>query len=83
MEALTLVAVALALPHFGFPLAYYAYLKTRWLRRPWSIRRDPSYRPRVTVIVPTYNEAELIESKLDELVGRAIRCQLIGLNERN
>ena len=62
MEALTLVAVALALLHLGFPLAYYAYLRARWLGRPWSVRRDPSYRPRVTVIVPTYNEAEPIES---------------------
>jgi len=77
LEALTLVAVALALLHLGFPLAYYAYLKARWLRRPWSIRRDPSYRPRVTVIVPTYNEAKLIESKLDNLARQDYPRELL------
>jgi len=77
LEALTLVAVALALLHFGFPLAYYAYLKARWLRRPWSVRRDPSYRPRVTVIVPTYNEVEFIWKKLDDIYAQSYPSELI------
>jgi cellulose synthase/poly-beta-1,6-N-acetylglucosamine synthase-like glycosyltransferase len=64
---LTLLALALALLHFGVPLAYYSYLRVRWLSKPWGIAPDPNYRPKVTVIVPTYNEAELIESKLDNL----------------
>jgi len=38
------------------PPAYYTYLRVRWLDRPWGIGRDPGYRPRVTVVVPTYNE---------------------------
>ena len=66
-DVLTLLALALALTHFSFPLLYYLYLRSRWLNKPWDIKKDPSYRPRVTIIVPTYNEADLIESKLDNI----------------
>ena len=59
-----LVSIAL---HFGVPLVYYQYLKRRWFNKPWNLRRDLTYTPRVTIIVPTYNEAELIEKKLDNL----------------
>jgi len=48
-------------------LAYYWYLRKRWLPKPWDVRRDPGYTPKVAIIVPTYNEAELIERKLDNL----------------
>jgi cellulose synthase/poly-beta-1,6-N-acetylglucosamine synthase-like glycosyltransferase len=67
MDLLLALAIALALVHFGFPLSYYLYLKRKWLNKPWDIRRDPSYRPRVSIIIPTYNEALLIESKLDDI----------------
>jgi cellulose synthase/poly-beta-1,6-N-acetylglucosamine synthase-like glycosyltransferase len=62
--------VALALLHFGAPLAYYCYLRAKWLRKPWGVRRDPGYKPKVSIIVPTYNEAALIESKLDDIAGQ-------------
>ena len=42
-------------------------MKKWWLSKPWNIERDPSCKPRVSIIVPTYNEAKLIESKLDDL----------------
>jgi biofilm PGA synthesis N-glycosyltransferase PgaC len=61
------IALALALVHFGLPIAYYLYLRVVWLGRPWGVRRDHSFKPRVTVIVPTYNEARLIESKLEDI----------------
>ena len=67
MHILTLIGLALALTHFIVPLAYYWYLKRRYLHTPWDLRLDPGYRPRVTVIVPTYNEAMLIERKLDNI----------------
>jgi len=54
--------------HFGVPLLYYRYLKTRYLNRPWSIRVDSRYRPRVSVIIPTYNEAKLIQKKLSNVL---------------
>jgi len=65
-DVLTLLALALALTHFSIPLLYYLYLRSR-CNKPWDIKKDPSYRPRVTIIVPTYNEAGLIESKLDNI----------------
>ncbi len=74
---LTLAAVALILVHFSTPLAYYLYLKTRWLNKPWNIKKDPGYRPRVSIIVPTYNEAKLIESKLDDLARQEYPRELV------
>jgi cellulose synthase/poly-beta-1,6-N-acetylglucosamine synthase-like glycosyltransferase len=70
MDLLLALAITLALVHFGFPLAYYTYLRVRWFGRPWGIRRDPDYRPRVTVVVPTYNEADLIRQKLDNIASQ-------------
>jgi len=67
LDRLLIVAVGLALVHFGLPLAYYTYLRVRWLGRPWGIGRDPGYRPKVTIIVPTYNEVEFIQKKLDDI----------------
>jgi len=63
-------ALGLAAIHFGVPLAYYLYLRKRWLPKPWDVRRDPGYAPKVAVVVPTYNEAELIEGKLDNIYGQ-------------
>jgi len=57
----------LVVVHFGTPLAYYWYAKTRWLPKPWNIKVDGNYRPKVTVIVPTYNEARFIEKKLNNI----------------
>jgi len=62
ITALVLVAI-----HFGTPLGYYWYAKTRWLPKPWNIRVDGNYRPKITVIIPTYNEAEFIQNKLDNI----------------
>jgi cellulose synthase/poly-beta-1,6-N-acetylglucosamine synthase-like glycosyltransferase len=76
-DILLSLGVGLALAHFGFPLAYYYYLKERWLWKPWDVRRDPGYKPRVSVIVPTYNEAGLIEGKLDDLAGQDYPRELL------
>ncbi|RLG79465.1 MAG: glycosyltransferase family 2 protein [Thermoprotei archaeon] len=63
---LDIASIILTTIHFGTPLAYYLYIK-RYLDKPWSIDVDDNYEPRVTIIVPTYNEARLIEKKLDNL----------------
>ena len=65
ITTLDIVALALATIHFGIPLTYYFYLKNRYLNKSWNIKVDENYRPRVTIIVPTYNEAKLIQRKLD------------------
>jgi len=70
IHPLDFLALGLAAVHFGAPLAYYLYLRKRWLPKPWDLQRDPGYAPRVAVVVPTYNEAELIEGKLDNVYGQ-------------
>ncbi|MEM4465472.1 MAG: glycosyltransferase family 2 protein [Ignisphaera sp.] len=67
LNALEVLGLALALVHFTVPLAYYAYAKLRWLKRPWDLSIDENYKPKVTVIIPTYNESKLIEKKLDNI----------------
>ena len=62
-----LIALTLAGIHFGAPLIYYFYLKSKYLNKPWNIKVDENYRPRVTIIIPTYNEAKFIQSKLDDI----------------
>jgi len=66
---LDVLALVFGLVHFLVPLVYYGYLK-RCLRRPWNVRVDSGYQPRVTVMVPTYNEASLIEDRLENLKGQ-------------
>lgn len=64
---LDIIAIILAVLHFGIPLAYFLYLRSKYLDRSWDIKGDDSYMPKVTIIVPTYNEAKLIEKKLENI----------------
>jgi len=61
------VAFALAAIHFGVPLIYFSYLKRVALPRPWNVRADSSFLPKVSIIIPTYNEAQLITRKLNNI----------------
>ncbi|MEM0101665.1 MAG: hypothetical protein QW047_06100 [Sulfolobales archaeon] len=70
VDALTLLAPTLALTRFSFPALYYLYLRSKWLNKPWDLGRDPSYRPKVTIVVPTYNEAGLIRRKLNDIASQ-------------
>ena len=67
---LELVALMLAGAHFGAPLLYYLYLRSRCLNKPWGIKVDEGYKPRVTIIVPTYREADFIWSRLDNIYAQ-------------
>jgi cellulose synthase/poly-beta-1,6-N-acetylglucosamine synthase-like glycosyltransferase len=69
-DVLLITVIGLTLLHFSFPLLYYLYLRSKWLNKPWNLRRDPEYRPKVTIIVPTYNEANLIKRKLDDVASQ-------------
>lgn len=64
---LILIAIILGFMHFGVPLIYYWYLKTNWYNKPWNIDIDYNYRPEVTIIIPSYNEALFIEKKLNNI----------------
>lgn len=74
---LDVLAIILGLVHFGIPLAYYYYLKKRYLNKPWNIKIDENYKPKVTIIIPTYNEARLIQSKLDNIYSQDYPRELI------
>lgn len=69
-DIFTAIGLGLALIHFTAPLAYYLYLKRRWLNKPWNVKRNPNYRPKVSIIVPTYREAKFIWDKLDNIYAQ-------------
>ncbi|WFO75972.1 glycosyltransferase [Desulfurococcaceae archaeon MEX13E-LK6-19] len=62
-----IIALIIAGLHFGVPIIYYFYLKVRWLQRSWNIRMNLNYKPKVTIVIPTYNEARYIEKKLENI----------------
>jgi len=68
--ALDTIALALAVIHFATPLAYYYYMRRKHLGKPWGLTIDPGFQPRVTIIVPTFNEAGLIKGKLDNIYSQ-------------
>jgi cellulose synthase/poly-beta-1,6-N-acetylglucosamine synthase-like glycosyltransferase len=72
-----IMAIVLALLHLSFPLLYYLYLRSRWLGKPWDLMRGSGYRPRVTIIVPTYNEVNLIRRRLDDIASQDYPKELV------
>ena len=74
-----IMAIMLALLHLSFPPLYYLYLRSKWLSKPWDLRRDPGYRPKVTIVVPTYNEAGLIREKLDNITSQDYPKELLEI----
>ncbi|MEM0057153.1 MAG: glycosyltransferase [Candidatus Geothermarchaeota archaeon] len=73
------LALVLASIHFGIPLIYYWYAKTKWFTKSWNIKFDINYKPRITIILPTYNEARLIMDKLNNLYVQDYPKNLIEL----
>ena len=76
---LELLALMLAGIHCSVPLAYYFYAKKKWLPRPWNVKVDENYKPKISIILPTYNEAKLIESKLDDICKQNYPKSLIEI----
>jgi len=70
LTVLDTTALALTLIHFTTPLTYYYYMKKKYLSKPWGLSINPGLQPRITIIVPTFNEAGLIEGKLDNIHGQ-------------
>lgn len=73
------IALFLAGVHFGVPLAYYYYAKTRWLPKPWNVKIDENYRPKVTIILPTYNEEKIIRERLENIYNQAYPKELMEI----
>jgi len=66
-DILAAVGLGLALIHFIVPLAYYIYLRKKWLHKTWDVKRRRSYSPRVAIVLPTYMAAKNIVSRLDDI----------------
>ena len=60
-----LYVIAVAWVVFGFLsfgiVGFNYLLARRAAKKTWKIRKDESYMPRVSIIVPTYNESEVIK----------------------
>lgn len=65
--SLTIIVWVLVCSVFvGVPGVYYLYMK-RIASRPWNLKVDKDYAPKVTVLIPTYNEGSVIWLKLENL----------------
>ncbi len=66
---LELIALPLAILHFAVPLSYYAYMKREYYGKPWDIEGGDVElsAPKLSIIIPTYNEAALIKGKLENV----------------
>jgi len=64
-----------------------SYVWTRHIAgKPWKTRIDKNYRPKVSIIVPTYNESEVIDYKLRNLAKLdypASLTQMIVIDSRS
>lgn len=50
-----------------------------WLMKPWNVGFDSNYEPRITVIISTHNEAELIEGKLENVFSQDYSPELLEI----
>ncbi|MGB9022436.1 MAG: glycosyltransferase [Candidatus Bathyarchaeia archaeon] len=66
---LTIAAFVLGIVHFLTPIAYYTYL-SRFCTISTVEISDKDYKPRMTIVVPTYNEAPLVAGKLNDLINQ-------------
>ena len=64
-----IIAITLIIFHFGIPIIYYYYATRKWLPRSWNLNFKiyDDYSPRISIILPTYNEASLIHYKLENI----------------
>ena len=56
------LVTAIFVPHF----AYYMWNK-KIVKKEWDLLIDPNYNPKVSLIIATYNEAAVIEKKLEDV----------------
>lgn len=49
------------------PQSLYYFRMKLFSKKSWNIKIDPSFRPKVTIVVPTYQEADIVKTKLHNL----------------
>lgn len=69
MEILVLTVLWLVFCIFSLGVSALIFVSMKKAaKRPWQIKMDENYKPRVSILVPTYNEEEIIRFKLENLV---------------
>jgi cellulose synthase/poly-beta-1,6-N-acetylglucosamine synthase-like glycosyltransferase len=54
---------------FSFGIAGVIFvLMKRAAKKPWKIKMDENYKPKISILIPTYNEADIIRFKLENLI---------------
>ena len=66
MTSILIVWSVLCCIFVGVPSLYHLYMR-RVASRPWKLEIDKNYSPSITILVPTYNEADVIDLKLENL----------------
>jgi len=66
MLLLIILWVILCFLSFGV-LSLVFILKKRAALKPWQIKIDGNYKPKISIIIPTYNESSVIRFKLENL----------------
>jgi cellulose synthase/poly-beta-1,6-N-acetylglucosamine synthase-like glycosyltransferase len=77
-EILTSVTVALIIAVFALYIGYYLYI-LQLLRNKSKKRTNGDFKPRITVIVPTYNDAGTINNKLLNLIEQTFPTNLMEI----
>lgn len=67
MSPLLIIWIFLCSVFIGVPSVYYLYMKHN-ASRPWNLKVDKDYTPRVTILIPTYNEGSIVKLKLENLL---------------
>ena len=67
MQVITYLFLLFGFIYVGIPVAYIFWMKRVASLHPWNIKVDSTYKPRLDIILPTYNESDMIISKLQNL----------------
>jgi biofilm PGA synthesis N-glycosyltransferase PgaC len=76
--SLEIVALVMVSIHFTAPLTYYGYLRS-YLNKPWEIRVDTDFEPNVSVIIPTFNEASVVQQRLENVKSQSYPTNKMSL----
>jgi biofilm PGA synthesis N-glycosyltransferase PgaC len=63
IQILISLLLTLALVFIGVYLSYFGFVR-KYAKRPWKLKIDKDFQPKVSILIPAHNEGEKIESKL-------------------
>ncbi|HEX4919380.1 MAG TPA: glycosyltransferase, partial [Candidatus Bathyarchaeia archaeon] len=67
--------ITLGTIHFGIPFTYFLVMRRVASQRSYQLASSLESEPSVSIIVPTYNEASVIETKLSNIVENGYPSQ--------